>query len=168
MPGPRTFTFLGTGTSVGVPMLGCDCAVCRSPDPHNHRYRCSVLVRTPQGRILGVAAIPHASYCVRVPVASFLAVVIASQFLSPVLWDHYALVLLLPVAWLLDRGWWWAALIPLLTSTPLLVLGIGLPVAYPVAFWTSLIAVTWEGVRARREADSGHDAALRIQPIAAA
>ena len=44
MPGTRTFTFLGTGTSVGVPMLGCDCAVCRSTDPRNHRYRCAVLV----------------------------------------------------------------------------------------------------------------------------
>ena len=52
MPGPRTFTFLGTGTSVGVPMLGCDCDVCRSPDPRNSRYRCSVLVSTPEGRIL--------------------------------------------------------------------------------------------------------------------
>ena len=52
MPGTRTFTFLGTGTSVGVPMLGCDCAVCRSPDPHNQRYRCSALVRTPRGRVL--------------------------------------------------------------------------------------------------------------------
>jgi phosphoribosyl 1,2-cyclic phosphate phosphodiesterase len=52
MPGTRTFTFLGTGTSVGVPMLGCDCDVCRSPDPRNNRYRCSALVRTPQGRIL--------------------------------------------------------------------------------------------------------------------
>ena len=48
----RSFTFLGTGTSVGVPMLGCDCAVCKSPDPHNHRYRCSVLIRTPQGNLL--------------------------------------------------------------------------------------------------------------------
>lgn len=48
----RSFTFLGTGTSVGVPMLGCECAVCQSPDPHNHRYRCSVLLRLPQGRIL--------------------------------------------------------------------------------------------------------------------
>jgi phosphoribosyl 1,2-cyclic phosphate phosphodiesterase len=48
----RTFTFLGTGTSVGVPMLGCDCDVCRSPDPRNQRYRCSVLIHTPQGRIL--------------------------------------------------------------------------------------------------------------------
>jgi len=52
MSATRTFTFLGTGTSVGVPMLGCDCDVCRSSDPHNQRYRCSALVQTPQGRIL--------------------------------------------------------------------------------------------------------------------
>src|SRR5437868_9430601 len=48
----RTFTFLGTGTSVGVPMVGCDCAVCRTSDPRNQRYRCSVLITTPQGNIL--------------------------------------------------------------------------------------------------------------------
>src|SRR5947209_3900030 len=48
----RTFTFLGTGTSVGVPMVGCDCATCRSDDPRNHRYRCAVLVRTADGNIL--------------------------------------------------------------------------------------------------------------------
>jgi phosphoribosyl 1,2-cyclic phosphate phosphodiesterase len=48
----RTFTFLGTGTSVGVPMIGCDCHVCRSEDPRNHRYRCGVLIRTPEGNIL--------------------------------------------------------------------------------------------------------------------
>jgi len=52
MSGPRTFTFLGTGTSVGVPMVGCQCAVCQSSDPRNHRYRCAVLVRTPAGNIL--------------------------------------------------------------------------------------------------------------------
>jgi phosphoribosyl 1,2-cyclic phosphate phosphodiesterase len=46
------FTFLGTGTSVGVPMVGCDCPVCRSPDPCNQRYRCSVLVGTPNGNLL--------------------------------------------------------------------------------------------------------------------
>jgi len=52
MPGTRTFTFLGTGTSVGVPMLGCDCAVCRSPNPRNQRYRCAVLIGTPEGNLL--------------------------------------------------------------------------------------------------------------------
>ncbi len=36
------FTFLGTGTSVGVPMIGCDCDVCRSPDPRNRRRRSSL------------------------------------------------------------------------------------------------------------------------------
>jgi phosphoribosyl 1,2-cyclic phosphate phosphodiesterase len=49
---PRTFTFLGTGTSVGVPMVGCDCEVCRSTNPKNHRYRCAVLIGTPEGNLL--------------------------------------------------------------------------------------------------------------------
>jgi len=48
----RTFTFLGTGTSVGVPMVGCDCAVCTSADPRNQRYRCSALIGLPQGNLL--------------------------------------------------------------------------------------------------------------------
>src|SRR5271166_6482909 len=52
MPGSRTFTFLGTGTSVGVPMIGCDCAVCQSNDPRNSRYRCAVLIGTSQGNLL--------------------------------------------------------------------------------------------------------------------
>jgi phosphoribosyl 1,2-cyclic phosphate phosphodiesterase len=37
-----TLTFLGTGTSMGVPTLGCDCIVCTSPDPHNRRTRPSL------------------------------------------------------------------------------------------------------------------------------
>lgn len=37
-------TFLGTGTSQGLPMIGCDCPVCRSLDPRDKRYRASVLV----------------------------------------------------------------------------------------------------------------------------
>src|SRR6266436_6348391 len=48
----RTFTFLGTGTSVGIPMVGCRCDVCRSTNPRNQRYRCSVLITTARGNIL--------------------------------------------------------------------------------------------------------------------
>ena len=38
-------TFLGTGTSNGIPVIGCNCAVCRSSDPRDQRTRTSALVR---------------------------------------------------------------------------------------------------------------------------
>lgn len=40
-----TLTFLGTGTSMGVPTLACTCAVCTSTDPHNQRTRPSIALR---------------------------------------------------------------------------------------------------------------------------
>src|SRR5688500_6121758 len=40
-----SMTFLGTGTAVGVPVIGCDCAVCGSEDERNKRSRSSVVVR---------------------------------------------------------------------------------------------------------------------------
>jgi len=39
------FTFLGTGTSSGVPTIGCACTVCRSNDPYNKRRRASLYVQ---------------------------------------------------------------------------------------------------------------------------
>ncbi|MBO4286842.1 MAG: MBL fold metallo-hydrolase [Kiritimatiellae bacterium] len=39
-------TFLGTGTSTGIPMIGCDCPVCRSADPRNKRRRSCLYVKT--------------------------------------------------------------------------------------------------------------------------
>lgn len=38
--------FTGTGTSVGIPMIGCHCPVCTSSDPRNTRWRSSVYIRT--------------------------------------------------------------------------------------------------------------------------
>ncbi len=50
---PARITFLGTGTSSGVPMIGCTCAVCRSTDPRDTRLRPSILVDVPgRARVL--------------------------------------------------------------------------------------------------------------------
>jgi phosphoribosyl 1,2-cyclic phosphate phosphodiesterase len=48
----RELLFLGTGTSTGVPVLGCTCAVCHSADPRNQRTRPSALLRLPGGDVL--------------------------------------------------------------------------------------------------------------------
>src|SRR5688500_18920254 len=44
--------FLGTGTSAGVPMIGCRCDVCLSPDPRDKRNRASVVVSYGGRRVL--------------------------------------------------------------------------------------------------------------------
>ena len=99
-----------------------------------------------------------------VPVASYLAVVVASQLISPILWDHYALMLLLPVAWLVSRGHWWSIVIPLVSAVPLT--GMTPPIAYPLAYWVALVAVVVEGGRlARTGADAGAPGQLSQQPV---
>ena len=47
--GNASLVLLGTGTSVGVPVVGCECDVCLSDDPRNNRTRAGVLVRAPEG-----------------------------------------------------------------------------------------------------------------------
>jgi phosphoribosyl 1,2-cyclic phosphate phosphodiesterase len=51
-------TFLGTGTSHGVPMIACDCPTCRSTDPHDSRLRPSLYVQMDDGTSILVDAGP--------------------------------------------------------------------------------------------------------------
>ena len=93
---------------------------------------------------MAAVAVAAVAAALRLPeVPAYLVALIASQLLSPILWDHYALVLLVPVAWLLSRRQWWAVAIPLATSVVLV--GAIPPAVYPAAFWVTLAAVAIAG-----------------------
>ena len=90
------------------------------------------------------------------PVASLQVTIVVSQLLSAPLRDHYAVLLLLPVAWLVGRGHRWAALIPLIgwislfaDDTPSTWLATA---SVPLTFFGVLAVVLWEAQRERREA----------------
>jgi hypothetical protein len=88
----------------------------------------------------------------RPTVVGYLATVVVSQLVSPILWDHYATLALLPVAYLADRGWSWAILVPL--ATPWLLAGQIPAVMYPVLFTLvlgALLAVPEAAVTPPRE-----------------
>ena len=44
-------TFLGTGTSTGIPVIGCKCEVCMSEDPRDKRFRTAALLETDTTRV---------------------------------------------------------------------------------------------------------------------
>lgn len=52
MDGPLRLRFLGTGTSFGVPVVGCRCATCTSPDPRDRRTRHAAVLEWPGHRLL--------------------------------------------------------------------------------------------------------------------
>ena len=94
--------------------------------------------------------------------ASYLVAVTASQLLSPVLWDHYAMLLLLPVAYLLERRQWWAVLVPL--ATAVFLIGVTPAPAYPIAFWVTLVALVVVGLGEGPPARPSHATGDRVAP----
>ncbi len=82
--------------------------------------------------LVAVAAVTGFAWLRRDAVTGFIVGVVASQLLSPVIWSHYAMLLLLPVALLLQRRQWWAVAIPLATWLPW-------DVVYPAAFAAALL-----------------------------
>ena len=71
-------SFLGTGTSYGVPYIGCDCAVCQSSDARNMRLRASILVEDDATRLLVDTTPDLRTQLLRAEVTS----------LSAILWTH--------------------------------------------------------------------------------
>ena len=64
-PAVLRLTFLGTGTSVGVPMIRCACAVCRSSDPRDQRSRASIYLQTAEGSYVVDTGTDFRSQCLR-------------------------------------------------------------------------------------------------------
>lgn len=65
---PLQIRVLGSGTSMGVPVVGCHCPVCLSSDPHNKRLRSSVVVRAAGSTVLVDCSIDFRQQMLRDPV----------------------------------------------------------------------------------------------------
>jgi hypothetical protein len=107
--------------------------------------------------VAGVAAITVHAWLRRDDVASLVVTAVASQVISPIVWDHYAVVLLLPVALVLDRlgrRGWPIVLLPLAGWLPL--------PWYPVLFAIGLLAA-W-AVGRPRTGMPGRDAMVTAPP----
>ena len=70
--------FLGSGTSYGVPYIGCDCAVCRSDDPRDKRLRACITVEDENTRLIVDTGPDFRGQCLRAGITH----------LSAVLWTH--------------------------------------------------------------------------------
>jgi len=73
------FTFLGTGTSQGVPIIGCDCSVCNSTNAKDNRLRTSVWIRTPHASVVVDTGPDFRQQCLRAGVTSLDAVVFTHE-----------------------------------------------------------------------------------------
>ncbi len=78
-------TFLGTGTSYGVPMIGCECRVCTSENPRNSRTRSSIIVSDGKSNILIDAATELRIQCLRNKVKRLDAVLLTHSHADHIL-----------------------------------------------------------------------------------
>ncbi len=78
-----SLTFLGTGTSCGVPVIGCTCEVCQSGDPHDQRLRASAVILHHDTQILIDCGPDFRQQALRIPFRKIDAVL-----LTHVHYDH--------------------------------------------------------------------------------
>ncbi|HBR58375.1 MAG TPA: MBL fold metallo-hydrolase, partial [Blastocatellia bacterium] len=69
-------TFLGTGTSTGVPFIGCDCETCQSNDPRDKRLRVSVLIEESGTKLIVDTSIDFRQQALRANIRRLDAVLI--------------------------------------------------------------------------------------------
>ncbi len=74
-----TITILGSGTSTGVPEIGCTCRVCISTDPRDHRLRASALLETEDTRILIDCGPDFREQMLRIPYARIDGVLVTHE-----------------------------------------------------------------------------------------
>ncbi len=100
------------------------------------------------------------------PEPSLQVTIVVSQLLSSPLRDHYAVLLLLPMAWLVDRGRTWAVVFPLAGWMALFAGDAWLPTAsIPLTFFGGLALLLWEAIRERRSVPAAAAAAELRQAL---
>ncbi|MCU0506769.1 MAG: hypothetical protein MUE82_13610, partial [Chloroflexi bacterium] len=113
--------------------------------------------------VLGVAALTIHAWLRRDAEASLVITAVASQVMSPLVWDHYAIVLLLPVALVLDRVGrraWPIALLPIAGWLPAPV--------YPVMFVVGLLSAWAVGRPTRGTSGAGGTSPAAAPPAGVA
>jgi phosphoribosyl 1,2-cyclic phosphate phosphodiesterase len=78
-------TFLGTGTSTGVPVIGCHCKVCKSPDPKNKRLRQSALISQDDYSLLIDASIDLREQCLKFNIEKIDAILLTHSHADHIL-----------------------------------------------------------------------------------
>jgi hypothetical protein len=99
------------------------------------------------GSAAAVAAIALLAWLRHPPSVAIVVTAVASVLVSPIVWAHYAVILLLPVALLLERRQWWAATLPIVTWLPVDAL-------YPAVFVIGLLAPLAVGEQLRHSPGS--------------